>query len=153
MQVTITVNGANADALTSTWRITAADVLLHALPIYHTHGLFTALNTTLGAGARIVFLPRFDAAQVIRLLPRCNLMMGVPTFYDKLLCVPLLNLAVPAIDRFVRSLGQPKILHALRLDGPLGRGNLAHMGAWAVFFALMTGVGAVFNTAGVRPAG
>jgi hypothetical protein len=69
-------------------------------------------------------------------------MMGMPTFYDKLLCVPLLNLAVPAIDRFVKSLGQPRLLHALKLDGPLGRGNLAHMGAWAVFFALMTGVGA-----------
>lgn len=69
-------------------------------------------------------------------------MMGMPTFYDKLLCVPLLNLTVPAIDRWVKSLGQPAILHALRLDGPLGRGNLAHMAAWGVFFALMTSVGA-----------
>jgi hypothetical protein len=68
--------------------------------------------------------------------------MGMPTFYDKLLCVPLLNLAVPAIDRFVRSIGRQPILHTLRLDGPLGRGNLAHMAVWAAFFALMTSVGA-----------
>jgi hypothetical protein len=68
--------------------------------------------------------------------------MGVPTFYDKLLCVPLLNLAVPSIDRFVKSIGDRPVLHALRLTGPLGSGNLAHMGAWAVFFALMTSVGA-----------
>ena len=68
--------------------------------------------------------------------------LGMPTFYDKLLCVPLLNLAAPAIDRFVRSLGQPRILQALRLDGPLGRGNLAHMAAWIVFFGWMTTAGA-----------
>ena len=68
--------------------------------------------------------------------------LGTPTFYDKLLCVPLLNLAAPAIDRFVRSLGQPRILQTLRLDGPLGRGNLAHMAAWIVFFGWMTTAGA-----------
>ena len=68
--------------------------------------------------------------------------MGVPTFYDKLLCVPLLNLSVPAIDRFVKAIGPQPILRALSLDGPLGKGNLAHMGAWAVLFAVMTGVGA-----------
>ena len=68
--------------------------------------------------------------------------MGMPTFYDKLLCVPLLNLLVPAIDRSVRSIGQRPILHALRLDGPLGRGNLAHMAVWIVFFGWMTTAGA-----------
>ncbi|HYE87338.1 MAG TPA: RnfABCDGE type electron transport complex subunit D [Vicinamibacterales bacterium] len=67
--------------------------------------------------------------------------MGVPTFYDKLLCVPLLNLMVPAIDRFVKSFGQRPLLHALRLDGPLGRGNLAHMAVWGAFFALMSTTG------------
>jgi len=68
--------------------------------------------------------------------------IGMPTFYDKLLCVPLLNLAAPAIDRFVRALGQRRILHTLRLDGPLGRGNLAHMAAWILFFGWMTTAGA-----------
>ena len=67
--------------------------------------------------------------------------MGLPTFYDKLLCVPLLNLLVPTIDRFVRSIGQRPILHRLALDGPLGRGNLAHMAVWAGIFVLMTATG------------
>jgi len=63
---------------------------------------------------------------------------GLPTFYDKLLCVPLLNLAVPAIDRAVRAVGEQPILSSLQLDGPLGRGNLAHIGAWVVLFGTMT---------------
>jgi hypothetical protein len=67
--------------------------------------------------------------------------MGMPTFYDKLLCVPLLNLAVPAIDRGVKSIKRKEWLHRLALDGPLGRGNLAHMAVWAAFFALMTTTG------------
>lgn len=68
--------------------------------------------------------------------------MGLPTFYDKLLCVPLLNLSVRAIDRAVRAIGRSDLLHRLALDGPLGRGNLAHMGAWAAFFVLMMNTGA-----------
>jgi TPR repeat protein len=66
---------------------------------------------------------------------------GLPTFYDKLLCVPLLNLAVPAIDRAVRNIGTPSVLSSLRLDGPLGRGNLAHMGVWMLLFASMAAIG------------
>jgi hypothetical protein len=68
--------------------------------------------------------------------------LGMPTFYDKLLCVPLLNLAVPAIDRAVKRMTPSNLLHRLALDGPLGRGNLAHMAVWAAFFALMTTTGA-----------
>ena len=67
--------------------------------------------------------------------------LGMPTFYDKLLCVPLLNLAVPAIDRAVKRIAPSDLLHRLALDGPLGRGNLAHMAVWAAFFALMTTTG------------
>jgi hypothetical protein len=67
--------------------------------------------------------------------------IGAPTFYDKLLCVPLLNLSVPFIDRAVATFGKRPILASLRLDGPLGKGNLAHMGAWVVFFAVMTATG------------
>ncbi|HUE88348.1 MAG TPA: hypothetical protein VMO26_19910 [Vicinamibacterales bacterium] len=72
--------------------------------------------------------------------------LGLPTFYDKLLCVPLLNLAVPAIDRAVRSLGERPILSRLGFDGPLGRANLAHMGAWMLFFGVMTASGATDGT-------
>ena len=69
--------------------------------------------------------------------------MGMPTFYDKLLCVPLLNLA-RAGDRSLscRSIGQRPILQRAALDGPLGRGNLAHMAVWVAFFGLMTTTGA-----------
>lgn len=68
--------------------------------------------------------------------------LGMPTFYDKLLCVPLLNLAVPSIDRAVRALGDKPLLHTLGLDLPLGRANLAHMAVWVLIFGTMTATGA-----------
>jgi hypothetical protein len=64
--------------------------------------------------------------------------LGLPTFYDKLLCVPLLNLAVPAIDRGVLALGQRPLVSRLGLAGPVGTYNLPHMAAWMIFFGAMT---------------
>lgn len=81
----------NARVLTDCWRFTADDVLLHALPIFHTHGLFVATNVALLAGCPMIFLPKFDAGEVIRLLPQATTMMGVPTFYTRLLDDPRLN--------------------------------------------------------------
>ena len=78
----------NALALAGAWRFTSEDVLLHALPIFHTHGLFVATNVTLFAGSSMLFLPGFDLAEVLRLLPRSSVMMGVPTFYTRLLSSP-----------------------------------------------------------------
>ena len=75
----------NALTLVEAWRFTRDDTLLHALPIYHTHGLFVAINTALIARAKMIFLPKFDAAQALSLLPRASAMMGVPTFYVRLL--------------------------------------------------------------------
>ena len=75
----------NARTLVDAWGFTAADVLLHALPIFHTHGLFVACNTTLLAGSRMIFLERFDLERVVEALPRASVMMGVPTFYTRLL--------------------------------------------------------------------
>ncbi|MCA3564068.1 MAG: malonyl-CoA synthase [Methylocystis sp.] len=75
----------NAHTLMRWWRFTADDVLLHALPIFHTHGLFVATNIVLLAGASMLFLPKFDPDAVFRLLPRATSMMGVPTFYVRLL--------------------------------------------------------------------
>ncbi len=75
----------NGLTLKEYWRFTADDVLLHALPIFHTHGLFVATNVTLAAGAGMIFLPQFDVEQVLRALPRATVMMGVPTFYIRLL--------------------------------------------------------------------
>ncbi|HEX3667335.1 MAG TPA: malonyl-CoA synthase [Rhizomicrobium sp.] len=81
----------NALTLRDLWRFTRDDVLLHALPVYHTHGLFTATNTVLMAGASMVFLPRFDAELIFAHLPGCTTMMGVPTFYTRLLADPRLT--------------------------------------------------------------
>ena len=64
------------------------DVLLHALPLFHVHGLFVASHAALLAGARMLFLPKFDAAEVVRRLPRATVMMGVPTYYVRLLSEP-----------------------------------------------------------------
>ena len=75
----------NAATLAKEWRFTAQDVLLHALPIFHTHGLFVATNVTLIAGGSMIFMPRFDVDQVLSLMPRATTMMGVPTFYTRLL--------------------------------------------------------------------
>lgn len=75
----------NARTLADVWRMEKSDVLLHALPIYHTHGLFVAVNTIMLKGAKMIFLPKFDAGEMLRLMPRASLMMGVPTFYVRLL--------------------------------------------------------------------
>nr|WP_299246395.1 malonyl-CoA synthase [uncultured Halomonas sp.] len=77
--------GSNAEALTTTWRFTESDRLIHALPIFHTHGLFVACNVVLMAGASMLFLPRFDIDIIIDELPRGTTMMAVPTFYTRLL--------------------------------------------------------------------
>jgi malonyl-CoA/methylmalonyl-CoA synthetase len=75
----------NAQTLADYWHFTADDVLLHALPIFHTHGLFVASNVTLIAGGSMIFLPKFDLDAMIDLMPRATTMMGVPTFYTRLL--------------------------------------------------------------------
>jgi malonyl-CoA/methylmalonyl-CoA synthetase len=75
----------NARALARLWQFTDRDVLLHALPIYHTHGLFVATNTVLMAGAAMLFLPKPDLDEMFRLMPQATVMMGVPTFYTRLL--------------------------------------------------------------------
>ncbi|MFN3399262.1 MAG: malonate--CoA ligase [Ferrovibrio sp.] len=92
----------NAATLKDYWRFTADDVLLHALPIFHTHGLFVASNVTLLAGASMIFLSKFDGDEVMKLLPRATSMMGVPTFYVRLLQSPALTKdAVKHIRLFV----------------------------------------------------
>ena len=75
----------NSETLKDYWRFTGDDVLLHALPIFHTHGLFVATNIMALAGGAMIFLGKFDAAEMIRLMPQATSMMGVPTFYTRLL--------------------------------------------------------------------
>ena len=81
----------NSEALRDYWRFTADDVLIHALPIFHTHGLFVATNVALLAGASVHFLPGFDADAIIAAMPGATALMGVPTFYPRLLDHPGLN--------------------------------------------------------------
>src|SRR5688572_17811555 len=78
----------NAETLREAWRLTAGDRLLHALPIFDTHGLFVATNVTLLAGASLLFLPAFDLGEILRLMPDSTAMMGVPTFYTRPLAHP-----------------------------------------------------------------
>jgi malonyl-CoA/methylmalonyl-CoA synthetase len=81
----------NSLTLIDTWRFTKDDVLIHALPIYHTHGLFVASNVTLFARAAMIFLPKLDADLIIKLMDRSTVLMGVPTFYTRLLQNPGLS--------------------------------------------------------------
>ena len=75
----------NAEVLAKHWRFTAEDVLLHQLPIFHTHGLFVATNVCLVAGCAMRFYAGFDAEALIRDIPKATALMGVPTFYTRLL--------------------------------------------------------------------
>lgn len=81
----------NTEALLAEWRFTADDRLIHALPIFHTHGLFVAANMALVAGATMIFLTKFDAEEAIDLMDRATVLMGVPTFYTRLLKSPRLD--------------------------------------------------------------
>jgi len=75
----------NGRTLMNEWQFTNKDVLLHALPLFHTHGLFVATNVTLSAGGSLIFLPKFDLDGIIEHLPNSSAIMGVPTFYTRLL--------------------------------------------------------------------
>src|ERR1700732_151110 len=81
----------NSLTLVDYWGFTDKDVLIHALPIYHTHGLFVASNVTLFARASMIFLQKFDPEAIIRLMARATVLMGVPTFYTRLLQSPALT--------------------------------------------------------------
>lgn len=78
----------NALTLVDAWRFTADDVLIHALPIFHTHGLFVATNVVLAARASMIFQAKFDPGKVLAAMPKATTLMGVPTFYTRLLQQP-----------------------------------------------------------------
>lgn len=78
----------NTLTLIDLWRHTRDDVLIHALPVFHTHGLFVATNITLFSGGSLILLPRFDPRAVLDAMPRATVLMGVPTFYTRLLAEP-----------------------------------------------------------------
>jgi malonyl-CoA/methylmalonyl-CoA synthetase len=78
----------NAETLVKLWHITESDVLLHALPIFHVHGLYVALNTAFLSGCEIVWFGKFEVKALLDAMPQSSLMMGVPTFYTRLLAEP-----------------------------------------------------------------
>jgi malonyl-CoA/methylmalonyl-CoA synthetase len=97
----------NAEALVGLWRFTERDVLLHALPVFHTHGLFVASNCVLYSGASMIFQRAFAPAAVLAALPGATVMMGVPTFYTRLLADPGLTRAACAHVRLFISGSAP----------------------------------------------
>ncbi len=97
----------NACALRQAWQFKAADVILHALPIFHTHGLFVATNTAIASGASLLFLRDFRPDAVLAALPAATVMMGVPTYYTRLLADPGLTQAACAHIRLFISGSAP----------------------------------------------
>jgi malonyl-CoA/methylmalonyl-CoA synthetase len=75
----------NALALQKVWQWQSSDVLLHSLPLFHVHGLFISCHVALLSGSRMIFLPKFDPAQVLKFLEQSTVFMGVPTYYVRLL--------------------------------------------------------------------
>ena len=75
----------NANSLCEAWHFNSDDILLHSLPIFHVHGLFVAINVLMKAQGKIIFLPKFNVDQILEFLPKATSMMGVPTFYTRLL--------------------------------------------------------------------
>ena len=81
----------NAAALIDIWELAEGETLIHALPIYHVHGLFVALNTALLGGLRMLWMEKFEAGKVLRAFSNAQVMMGVPTFYTRLVTEPGLD--------------------------------------------------------------
>ena len=104
----------NALTLRQAWRFTGEDVLIHALPIFHTHGLFVAINTLMLAGGTMIWMAKFDADAVLAAMPRATSMMGVPTFYTRLLDHPGLNRETAAHMRLFVSGSAPLLAETHR---------------------------------------
>ncbi|HUO78722.1 MAG TPA: AMP-binding protein [Steroidobacteraceae bacterium] len=104
----------NAVALADCWHFTERDVLLHALPLFHVHGLFISINTVLAAGASLLLLDRFDASDVLGRLGSVSVLMGVPTYYTRLLAEPALSRAATAGVRLFVSGSAPLLAETQR---------------------------------------
>jgi malonyl-CoA/methylmalonyl-CoA synthetase len=104
----------NAAALVEAWRFTNRDILLHALPLFHIHGLFAAINTVLASASSLLLLPKFDAAMTLRHLPEATVFMGVPTHYTRLLQQAGLDLECTAHMRLFVSGSAPLLAETHR---------------------------------------
>ena len=97
----------NTEALVEAWGFSDGDRLLHALPIFHVHGLFVAIGCVLLSGASMRWLPAFNARKIIDFLPECSVLMGVPTYYTRLLSHESFNRNVAASIRLFVSGSAP----------------------------------------------
>jgi len=104
----------NAQALRDTWHYNRDDKLIHALPIFHTHGLFVATNVTLFSGASILLLPKFDVDAVLKHMRHATVLMGVPTFYVRLAQHPGLTRETVAAMRLFISGSAPLLAETHR---------------------------------------
>jgi malonyl-CoA/methylmalonyl-CoA synthetase len=100
----------NAQVLKDYWGWQTGDVLIHALPIFHVHGLFVAIHGALLNGSRMLWHSRFDAQRVLADMPRATVLMGVPTFYTRLLALQGLNAQVCANMRLFISGSAPMLV-------------------------------------------
>ena len=97
----------NVETLKEYWRFSAEDILIHALPVYHTHGLFVATNVSLISGGSLIFLPKFDLDAIVKYMPKATSLMGVPTFYARFLDDPRFTAASTAHMRLFISGSAP----------------------------------------------
>jgi malonyl-CoA/methylmalonyl-CoA synthetase len=104
----------NARVLTDCWGFSDRDVLLHVLPIFHVHGLFVANHCALLSGAKLLWHRKFDTKLVLRDLPRATVMMGVPTFYTRLLAEPAFTAALCDNVRLFVSGSAPLLLDTFK---------------------------------------
>ncbi len=81
----------NATSLMQIWGFKNTDILIHSLPIFHIHGLLVAINVSLFAGSKVLLQEKFDVTDIVRLFDRATVLMGVPTFYTRLLGSGLLS--------------------------------------------------------------
>lgn len=119
----------NARILMDEWRFTAQDVLLHALPVFHTHGLFVATNIILAAGGSMILMPKFDPDVMLSQMPRATALMGVPTFYTRLLDDPRFDRAATAHMRLFVSGSAPLLAEThIRFEDRTGHRILERYG-------------------------
>ncbi len=100
----------NTQVLHDYWDWRGGDVLIHALPIFHVHGLFVALHGALFSGSKMIWLAKFDAKAVLRYLPQATVFMGVPTLYVRMLAEPTLTPALASHMRLFVSGSAPMLM-------------------------------------------
>lgn len=104
----------NAQVLRDYWQWQPDDVLIHALPIFHVHGLFVAIHGALINGSRMIWLSKFDPKRVVEKLPEATVFMGVPTLYVRMLSEPALTQAQAARMRLFISGSAPLLVETFR---------------------------------------